>query len=237
MNTIANYSADPHWKDLYKIGGITAIILILLIVLGGIAFAIWPYTPGSASTLEIYTTLQSDRFGGLMSLDFLLFLSNIIGVLLFIALYVSLKSVNETYALIALVVGLLAAVLIFPARPMAELVTLSDGYAAATTEMARSQYLAAGEALLAHFDGMAYLGNTFLGGLSLFISSLLMLRSKSFSKATAYVGIISNLAVCLFFVPVVGTFFLLLCLPGYVIWYVQLGRSFLQLGRDVSRAA
>ena len=102
--------------------------------------------------------------------------------------------------------------------------------------MARSQYLATGEALLAQFSGTAYLGNTFLGGLSLLISSLLMLRSKSFSRAAAYVGIITNLAVCLFFVPVVGTYLLFLCIPGYLIWYVQLGRSFMQLGRDASRA-
>jgi hypothetical protein len=236
MKTISAHSADPRWKDLYNIGGITTIILELLIVLGGVAFAIWPYTPGSVSTVEIFTTLQSDRFGGLMSLDFLLFLSNIVGILIFLALFISLKSVNESFALIALVAGMLAAVLIFPARPMAELITLSDSYATATTEIARSRYLAAGEALLAQFDGTAYLGNTFLGGLSLLISSLLMLRSKSFSKAVAYVGILTNLAVCLFFVPVVGTYLLFLCLPGYVIWYVQLGRSFLQLGRDASRA-
>jgi hypothetical protein len=237
MNTITTYSADFRWKDLYKIGRITTIILELLIVLGGIAFVIWPYTPGSASTLDIFAKLQSDRFGGLMSLDFLLFLSNLIGVLLFLALYVSLKSVNESYALIALVVGLLAAVLIIPARPMAELITLSDGYAAAATDLAKSQYLAAGEALLAQFDGTAYLGNTFLGGLSLLVSSLLMLRSKFFSKAAAYVGIATNLAVCLFFVPVVGMYFLFLCLPGYVIWYILLCRSFIQLERDATRAA
>ncbi len=236
MNTKNTYSADPRWKDIYKIGGFTAIILELLIVLGGIAFAIWPYTPGSASTLEIYATLQSDRFGGLMSLDFLLFLSNFIGLLLFLTLYVSLKQVNESYALIALVLGLLAAILIVPARPIAELFTLSDGYAAATSDLVKNRFLAAGEATLAQFNGTAYLANTFLGGLSLLISSLLMLRSKLFSKATAYVGILTNLAVCLFFVPVVGTYLLFLCLPGYVIWYVQLGRRFFQLGRDASLA-
>ncbi|MEJ2549082.1 MAG: DUF4386 family protein [Anaerolineales bacterium] len=231
MKTTSAGSTDSHWKDLYKVGGATTIILELLIVLGGIAFVTWPYTPGSTPVREIYTTLQNDRLGGLMSLDFLLFLSNIIGVLLFLALYASLKQVNESYALIALVMGLLAAVFIVPARPMAELITLSDGYAAAATEAAKSQYLAAGEALLAQFDGTAYLANTFLGGASLLISSLLMLHGKIFSKATAYVGILTNLAVCLFFVPIVGTYFLFLCLPGYVIWYVQLGRTFFRLGR------
>ena len=232
MKTILSDAADPRWKDLYKIGGITVVILVLLIVLGGIAFVIWSYSPGSASTVEIFRTLQNDRLGGLMALDFLLFLSNFVGILLFLVLYVTMKQVNESYALIALVLGLLATVLIVPARPMAELIALSDGYTAATNDLVKSQFLAAGEAMLAQFNGTAYIANTFLGGLSLLISSLLMLRSKLFSKATAYVGILTNLAVCLFFVPVVGTFFLFLCIPGYVLWNIQLGRRFFQLGRD-----
>jgi hypothetical protein len=232
MKTTRANSTDSRWKDLFKVGGATTIILELLIVLGGVAFAVWPYTPGSASVHEIYTTLQIDRFGGLMSLDFLLFLSNFIGVLLFLALYAALREVNESYALIALVMGLLAAILIVPARPMAELITLSDGYAAAATDAVKNQYLAAGKAVLAQFDGTAYLANTFLGGASLLISSLLMLRSKIFGKAAAYVGILTNLSVCLFFVPVIGTYLLFLCLPGYVIWYVQLGRTFFRIGRE-----
>jgi hypothetical protein len=58
-----------------------------------------------------------------------------------------------------------------------------------------------------------------------------MLRSSIFSKATAYVGIVSNVAVCSFFIPVVGIFLLFLSVPGYAIWYFLLARKFFQLGR------
>ena len=223
--------AGPRWKDLYKVGGVTTVVLEILIVLGIVAFLMWPYLPGDTSAENIFASIQSDRLGGLMALDFLLFVSNFFGILLFLALYVSLKQVNESYALIALVVGLVAAVLIVPARPMSELFSLSDQYAAATSDAARSQYLAAGEAVLAMFNGTAFQVNTLLGGLSLLISSFLMLRSSAFSKPTAYVGIITNIAVCGFFLPGIGTVLLFLSLPGYVIWYIQLGRRFFQLGR------
>jgi small-conductance mechanosensitive channel len=164
---IEGQTVDARWKDLYKIGGITVIGFVILIVAGGIAFAIWPYLPGRASTEEIFQTVQGDRLGGLMALDFLLFVSNLLGgILLFLALYVTLKQVNESYALIALALGLVAAVLIVPARPMAELLSLSDLYATATTDAARSQYLAGGEALLALFNGTAFLVCTLLGGIS-----------------------------------------------------------------------
>jgi len=226
-----NDTADPRWKDLYKVGGVTTVVLEVLIAFGVIAFLIWPYSPGYTSTENIFTAIQNDRLGGLMALDFLLFVSNLFGILLFLALYVSLKRVNESYALIALALGLFAAVLIVPARPISELFSLSDLYAAATTDAARSHYLAAGEALLALFNGTAMFVNTFLGGVSLLISSFLMLRSNVFSKSTAYVGIITNIAVCGFFLPGIGTVLLFLSLPGYVIWYIQLARRFFQLAR------
>jgi len=102
---------------------------------------------------------------------------------------------------------------------------------AAIDQAARSHYLAAGEALLASFDGIGWFLNTLLGGISLLISSLLMLRSNLYSKATAYVGIVSNAAVCSFFIPFVGIWLLFLSVLGYAIWYFLLARKFFQLGR------
>jgi uncharacterized membrane protein len=88
-------TADRRWVELYKIGGVTAIISAALIVFGVIAFFIWPYMPGYDSVQNIFALIQTNRFGGLMALDFILFLSNLLGILLFLALYVSLKHVNE----------------------------------------------------------------------------------------------------------------------------------------------
>ncbi|MBN1995341.1 MAG: DUF4386 family protein [Anaerolineae bacterium] len=223
--------ADPQWKELYRIGGIVAVATVILILLVIVTFPIWPYLPGTTSVENIFAAIQANRLGGLLSLDFILLINNLIGVLLFLALYVSLKQVNESYALIALVLGLLAVGLIVPARPIFELVSLSDLYATAITDVAKDHYLAGGEAMLAYFDGTAYKVNTFLGGLSLLISSLLMLRSNIFSKATAYVGIVTNLAVCGFLLPGIGIALLTLSVPGYLIWNIQLARSFFKMAK------
>jgi len=67
----------------------------------------------------------------------------------FVAIYVSTKKANESYALLALVFGLISCILVFFMRPIAEMFYLSGQYATATTEAARNQYLAAGEALSA----------------------------------------------------------------------------------------
>jgi hypothetical protein len=223
--------ADPRWRDLYKIAGIAAVVSEIVIILGLVTYFIWPYAPGTESTESIFINLQNNTLGALISLDLFLLIGDLFSFLLFLGLYLSLKQVSESFALITLAVGLIAVVFLIPARPLLELYRLSESYMTATTEAAKSQYLAAGEALLASFDGIGWFLNTLLGGLSLLISSLLMLRSNIYSKATAYVGIVSNVAVCSFFIPVVGIFLLFLSVPGYAIWYFLLARKFFQLGR------
>ena len=223
---------DPRWKDLYKMAGIAAIVSEIVILLGIVTYFIWPYAPGTKTTESIFLLLQSDPFGGLVSLDLFLFIGNLFSILLFLALYVSLQQVNESYALIALAAGLIGVVLLIPSRPLFELLSLSGRYAAATTDAAKNQYIATGDTLLALFDGTGWFMSTLLGAISLLVSSLLMLRSNVYAKSTAYVGILTNVVVCGFFIPVFGKFLLFLSLPGYMIWYFLLAKRFFQMGGD-----
>lgn len=225
-------SAEMRWKDLYRIGGIACLFVVALVILAIIAFFIRPYAPGSTSTVDIFTTLREDMLGGLVSLDILLLVIELVTVLPLLALYVALKRVNESYALIALVLGLIAVVSFIVSRPLAELVLLSEEYATAATETARSQYSAAGEALLALFDGTAWMVGTVLVGVSALISSLLMLRSPIFGKTTAYVGIIASVPGFGFFIPVIGPVLLFVVTFGGVIWYILIARTFFRLGWD-----
>lgn len=220
---------DSRWRDLYRIAGIAAIVSELVIVLGFVTYFIFPFAPGNKSTEEIFVLLQSNPLGGLISLDLFLFIGNLFSITLLLALYVSLKPVNESYALIALAIGLIGVVLLIPARPLSELYALSGLYAAATTAAAKSQYLASGDTLLTLFNGINWFMNTLLGSVSLLISSLLMVRSNVSSKATAYVGIVTNAVTCGFFIPGIGVFLLFLSLPGYVVWYFLLARRFFQM--------
>jgi hypothetical protein len=231
MDTI---SIDARWKDLYKMAGIAAIVSEVVILLGIVSYFIWPYAPGVKSTESIFLLLKSNPFGGLVSLDLFLFAGNLFSVLLYLALYVSLEQVNKPYALAALAVGLIAVILLIPSRPLVEMLTLSGQYASATSAAAKAQYLATGDALLAVFNGTGWFMSNLLGGISLLVSSILMLRGGIYSKATAIVGIITNVMVSVFFIPGLGTFLLFLSLPGYMIWYFLLAKRFFQLGKIAS---
>ena len=229
-------TADPRWKELYTVGGIACTAGVIIIVLGVVGYIIWPYAPGVTSTANVFAGIQNNWLGELIALDFLLLLGNLTFIPVFVALYVALKRVNESYALIALVLGLIGLAAIIPSRPIAEMFSLSNLYAAAKTDAEKSQYLAAGEALLPLFSGTGWIVNTFLGTISLLTSAFLMLRSNIFSKATAYVGLATNIVTLGFFLPGIGIILLFLSLPGMLIWDIQLARRFFQLASLARKA-
>ena len=64
-----NNLPDPHWKELYRLGFIACAAFPIFILLAVIAYFIWPYAPGFTSVADIFTDLQTNRLGGLVSLD------------------------------------------------------------------------------------------------------------------------------------------------------------------------
>jgi Domain of unknown function (DUF4386) len=232
---------DPRWKDLYKIGGICGVLMSVLTILAIVIYFIWPYKPGLASAIDIFTTIQNNKLNGLMSLDFFMVVITVITVPFFLALYFATKKVNESYALIALVFGLISCVLGLTMRPIAEMFYLSGQYATATTDAARSQYLAAGEALSALFNGTIWMLYFLTFGVDLLISSLLMLRTKIFSRTTAYLGIFLNIGLLSIFAFIPGfalyaTIINLVTTIVGAIWNVLVARTFFQLAGSKSSA-
>jgi hypothetical protein len=217
---------EPGWESLYKISGWAAILGAVLIPLSIVAFFFWPIYPDN-----IFRVIQQSRIAGVMSLDFMYTVSNIVAIPIFLALYLSLKETDRGWALIALVLGFIGLVALVPARPIAEMLTLSDKYAAATSEAQQAIYLAAGEATMAAFRGTAYYVHYVLGTISLLISAFLMLRSPLFGKAAATVGIVSNLAAFGLFIPQIGVYISILSVLGLLVWWVQIAQVFLRLGR------
>ena len=208
-----------------------AVISVVVIPLSIIAFFAWPLWPDN-----ILAVIQQDWLAGLMGLDFAYLFSNVFAIPFFLVLYVTLKEVDEGWALIALTLGLMGLVCLVLARPIPEMFALSDQYAAAITEAERATYLVAGESMLAHFHGMAFHAHYILGSTSLLISSALMLRSATFRKATAYVGIVTNIVVFGLYIPAIGVWISMLSVVGYAIWYILIARRLIQLGWGVSTA-
>jgi hypothetical protein len=224
-------SQDSRWRSLYRIGAVAALLSVIVIPISIVSFFIWPTFPD-----DILLVIQEDWLAGLMGLDFLYLFSNVFAIPFFLVLYVTLREVDQGWALVALTLGLVGLMCLVPSRPIPEMFALSDGYAAAVTDAERALYQAAGEAMLAHFHGMAYHAHYVLGSASLLVSSFLMRRGDTFSKATAYVGIVTNIVVFGLYVPEVGVYISLLSVVGYLLWYIQIARRLIQLGWGASGA-
>jgi hypothetical protein len=143
--------------------------------------------PPPATVLEWFTLFQAHPLTGL----FFLGLADIIITLLWgpiaLALYAVLKQSNQTWATIATTFAFVGMAVFLATNMALAMLHLSRQYAAATTQAQQSTLLSAGQALLAVTEGARMLPLMGLAGL---IFSIVMLRSKTFSKATAWAGVL-----------------------------------------------
>jgi hypothetical protein len=227
---------DFSWKSLYKMVGVTAVMLLVYSLITMIILIIIGGQPESAQ--EGFTLLQSNRVMGLLRLDLLTVLVMPLYYLLFLGLYVALKKTHAVYAAVAIVFGM-AGVTLFLATPSVfSWLALSDKFAAATSEAQKTLLLSAGETILVsdmwHGTGALMGGVLMQTATTLF--SIVMLSSKAFGKATAYVGVVTHgldLAHILigFFIPAGGVILMMIAGPLYLVWFPLLARDFFRLGK------
>jgi len=222
-------TADSHWHLLYRIAGAAALISVVIVLLEIIRFIAWP--PPS-TVVGWFALFQNNKLLGLLSLELLIVVGNVLAIPVYLAFYIALRRASVSFMAIATAVGLVGIAAIFAARPIFEMLYLSDQYAAATTETQKAMFLAAGDAMLAIFNGTAAQVNYVLAAIALLTVSVVMLRSSVFSKVTAYVGIITNVLALGFYVPKIGIILALISvLPFLIIWNILIARRFFQLGR------
>ncbi len=228
---------DSRYPTFYRLSGIASIVIAFSIAFSIAAYFIWPYKGNTTSIEAIFTLLQTDRLGGLISLDISMLLIAPINILMFLAIYAALRRVDESIALIALMLALIAVVLVIVCRPLIELTVLSDHYAAATDPTEKLRYLAAGEVLRSSLDGTAWMMQTVFFMLAGLINGLLMLRTTFFSKATAWLGIVVSALGLGFFLPGVGLLLLFVNTIGSVPWCLLLARDLFKIAQAAPKPA
>ncbi len=229
-----NLHADARWTSLYRIGGAAALIIALLIPLQAAVFIVSP-PPGAV--VDYLTLYQTNRLLGLLDLDFLMIVDQILMVPIILALYVALRRANESFMVIAAALAFLGIAAYFASREATfSMLSLSDAYAAATTEAQRAMVLAAGQAMLASYNGTAFQISYNIGQLAGIIISVAMLQDpvRAFSKVAAWAGILGNLIGWGLYMPTIGIYISLFSVLGLWIWYILVGRRLLQMGQALS---
>lgn len=225
--------ADSAWKPLYRVGGMAALIMVVFIVIEIPILIVWP-PPGTV--IGYFTLFQNNRLLGLLNLDLLFMLSNALLVLLYLALYAALRRASPSFMTIALTLGLVGIAAYFASNTAFSMLSLSNQYAAATTDAQRPMFLAAGQAMLAIYQGTAFDVYYVLNAVATLIISVVMLRSTIFGKVTAYVGIVTGV---LMVVPstagTIGLVLSLISLVPFAIWSVLIARRLFMLAQGVSK--
>jgi hypothetical protein len=228
-------SASSDWSGLYRIGGIAAFLLIVY----SLATIVQLLVVGAgrpAAAADVFDLLQKHRFEALLRLDLPTVVAMPLYYLLFLGLFAALRRADRANAILSTALVFVGTTLVLATPTALPLIALSERYAAATTEAARIQLLAAGEAILAtdiwHGTG-AIMGGILVQSGAVLIC-VVMLRSRVFSKTTAYLGIVMHgldLAHIVFglFLPVSGVVLMAMAGPLYPIWLFLVGRRLLQL--------
>ncbi len=236
MNQLTFQTDTGLSSRLCRMAGVAAWVLLvyslvtiaLLLIVGG--------PPESA--LESFEILQANRLVGLLRLDLLTFLVMPFYYLLFMGLYLALRQASPAGSLLALVLVFVGVTLFLTTPSALSLAYLSDRHAAASTDMERSLYLAAGEGLIASdmwHSTAALISGLFVQGAGVLIS-LAMLRSQLFSRVTAYLGIVIfglDLLHILagLFSPLVSFVLMATAGPLYLLWFPLVARRLYRLGR------
>ena len=109
------------------------------------------------------------------------------------------------------------------------MLSLSSQYATSTTDVERSLFLAAGQAMLVSWQGTAFDVSYILSALATLIVSAVMLRSHLFSKVTGYAGLSAGV---LMLVPPtagwIGVVLSLLSLLPLIVWLSLIARRLLR---------
>lgn len=219
---------ETAWRPLYVTGGLAAMLAVILIALAVGVFLLWP----PPTSVEAWFALfQRNRLLGLLDLDLVMAVSAVLLIPLYLALYVALRRVSQSFALLALALGLIGSTLMLAVNPAFTMSGLSDGYAAATTAAQRASYLAAGQAALTNWTGTAFDAAYLFSGLAALGFSLLMLRSDLFSKGVAYAGItLGALALVPATAGAVGVWVSLISLVPTVMWLALTAQQLIQHG-------
>jgi hypothetical protein len=230
VSTLADRVEGPppadSWSPLYRAAGLAALITAVLVPVQLAVFRAYPFPDTVGGWFQL---LQDNPVAGLVNLDLLLVVDNVLLVVIALALYVALRPTSPSVATMATGLWLLAIAMFIAANPALGMLALSDQFAAATSEAQRSVAIAAGQAVLAGWEGTAFQVGYILGQVAGIMVGMVMLRGHRFGRAIPSTLIVGNVVGFGLYLPSVGV--AISAFSGLVLWawYLLIARKLLQL--------
>jgi hypothetical protein len=230
LSTNGSGHEAPDWTPLYRIGGLSAALAALTTPIAITVFALLP-PPYDEGAVEWFELLIDNPVLGLVSLDLLFVVVNVLMIPVMLGLYVALRRTHRAVMTLAIVTFFVGLAAFLSTNPSLGMLSLSDRYADAATDVQRVALIGAGEGLMASFEGTAFHVNYILAQLAGIAFGIVILRSGAFTRTIGWLLVVGNAIGFGLYVPVVGLG--LSALSGVVlwVWLILLARSFLQMAR------
>lgn len=215
-----------QWRGLLQCGGWAALGSVALTVVQIGVFVMWP----PAETVpEIFDVMRRSPVLGLLSMDALYLVNNLLVLLLYLALAVVLWPVSRSAVALILALGVVQIAAYYASNPAVEMLTLARTHARAQAPE-RTVLEDVGEAVLAGWTGTAFLVYYFLGASVLLILAWLLRRTAIFPASAAWWALAAGL---LMLVPspfgLVGMVFAILSLLPWSVFCVLVGFRLIRL--------
>jgi hypothetical protein len=233
---------DFRWRNLLKIGGLSAISAVVIVLIEAVVVTIWQ---PPATVVGWFNLFQRNRLLGL--LDYAVLDAAVIALLgpMFIGVYYATSRENRALMTLAMPFTFAGIASYWASNTTFQMLFLSDQYAAATTDAQRLVYLASGQAIYSVSQyGMFYSMGFLLVAFAGVTAAVSMLRYHVFNKTIAYVGVAANLVmignyVSFVFVPTTSTLQQAFAPIGGIllfVWWILVGLKLFQLGHKPSQS-
>lgn len=191
MDSQRSASPDTQPSALYRLGGVAAFAIALLLVGEVVVYAAFPR---STTALEHFQIFIDNPLVGLLTFDLLGMIAYLLFVPLVLALYAALRRASQALMPVATALFFVGIAEFFAANTGFSMLTLSQQYAAATSEAERQMLLAAGHAMLITFNENAFLVSYVIVSASWAMMGAVMLRSDLFNRSAAIAGGLAGVA-------------------------------------------
>ena len=227
---------DPSWGLLFRAGGWSALLYVLLVVVPVVLVFVAPLPPTRGAALLEYIAAHQVVY--LVELVCFVGLA-VPALVVFTALAAALWNVNQSIAAIGGLFGIASEVIALalgssPQSLHGGLVVLSNTYQAAGGATERAGLVSAAEALIAATNAVSWAG--ILTAAAILLLSLLMRTSATFGPVLGTIGVIAGAAgiVSEALRPMIGPGYLLygMLLP---VWFALAGWRLLHLDRGGTR--
>ncbi|WP_161965267.1 hypothetical protein [Ornithinimicrobium cerasi] len=203
------------WRGVLLTGAVAALGSVLLTVLQVVVFSV--HRP-LGTVAEFFELMRVDPVLGLVSLDLLYSLNNVLVALVYLALVVLLWSRARSAAAVAGALVVLGMAAYLASNPAVEMLLLAREHGTAPAAD-RPALQAAGEVLLASWRGTAFLTYYLLSGVALLLVVAALLRTRVLGRAVAWWALAAGV---LMLVPsTFGTVGLVMSIASLLPWWVM----------------